>query len=70
MQCCLPKALRSMCRTGCIYRESAFKHLTCPLSQNTDVCAAPCKKPCECTAVKELAKTNQHPLTFPRKSLQ
>ena len=49
MQCCLPKAIRSLCRTGCIYREANFKHLKCPQAKKTDLCAGPCEKPCPCT---------------------
>ena len=58
MQCCLPKALRSLCRTGCIYREFPFQHLKCPLVSQTERCAAPCQKPCDCSGTRETPKTN------------
>ena len=45
--CILPKKLESICDAGCIYRESAFKHLACPLAKK-DVCVAPCP-PSDCT---------------------
>ncbi len=48
--CCqLPNTLRSLCETGCIYRDPAFKHLACQYVLKTD-CAAPCyPEPCPCT---------------------
>jgi len=48
--CSLPKALRSFCESGCIYREKNFTHIRCPQVLKTDLCAAPCKKPCPCPA--------------------
>jgi len=51
MQCSLPKVFRSLCQTGCVYRETAFKHLKCPMSNKTDACVAPCKQPCVCSQV-------------------
>lgn len=46
--CILPRTIESLCETGCIYRESAVKHLACPRASNQDVCCAPCP-PSECT---------------------
>ena len=54
MQCCLPKALRSLCQTGCIYREPALKHLRCLQAKRTDICAATCQKPCPCEPKTEV----------------
>ena len=67
MQCSLPKAIRSLCRTGCLYRDPAFKHLVCPLTQKTDPCAAPCDPQCSCTKTTKDIKTNEKNL---KKSLQ
>ena len=46
--CVLPKTIESLCDTGCVYRESAVKHLACPRATKKDVCAAPCP-PSDCT---------------------
>jgi hypothetical protein len=47
--CSLPKALKSLCESGCIYRDPNFKHIQCSLAKKTDVCVAPvCPKPCAC----------------------
>ena len=51
--CChLPVTLKSLCETGCVYREPAFKHLSCPIAFKTE-CAAPCyPEPCPCSPPK------------------
>jgi hypothetical protein len=46
--CRLPVPLASLCKTGCVYREKAFKHLACPFVPKTEPCAAPCKPDCSC----------------------
>lgn len=46
--CILPRTIESLCKTGCIYRESAFKHLACPRARKEDVCCAPCP-PSDCS---------------------
>ena len=46
--CSLPKKVKSLCDTGCVYREPAFKAFSCPLVKKTDTCAAPCA-PADCT---------------------
>lgn len=46
--CIFPKAIKSICDSGCIYRERNFKHLRCPLAKKVDICAAPCPIPCDC----------------------
>jgi hypothetical protein len=46
--CGLPPHLKSLCNTGCIYRESPFRHLGCQEARKTE-CAAPCRpEPCPC----------------------
>jgi hypothetical protein len=40
--------LASLCKTGCIYREKALKHLQCPYVPKSEPCAAPCKPNCSC----------------------
>ena len=51
--CChLPATLKSLCETGCVYRESHLRHLACPIALKTE-CAAPCyPEPCPCTGSK------------------
>jgi hypothetical protein len=47
--CILPKAIETLCETGCVYRESAFKHLACQLASKNAFCAAPCPPgDCDC----------------------
>lgn len=46
--CRLPLHLASLCRTGCIYREKAFRHLQCPYVPASEPCVAPCKPECSC----------------------
>jgi hypothetical protein len=46
--CSLPKALRTLCESGCIYRERNFKHLQCPVNAKVATCVAPCSPPCAC----------------------
>ncbi len=46
--CLLPKALKSLCETGCIYRDVALRHAACASARRTE-CAAPCHpEPCAC----------------------
>ena len=52
--CCkLPKAVRSFCKDGCIYKEKGFRKLSCPNKTFLDTCEAPCKKPCPCSPQNE-----------------
>jgi hypothetical protein len=48
--CCqLPILSKSLCETGCVYREPAFRHLACKQALKTE-CAAPCyPEPCPCS---------------------
>ena len=47
--CSLGPAIKSLCESGCIYRESSLRHLACPASTKHDVCVAPCApQPCGC----------------------
>ena len=49
--CCLPSTLKSLCETGCVYREPAFRHLACKYAVKTE-CAAPCyPEPCPCKGI-------------------
>jgi hypothetical protein len=53
--CHLPVTLKSLCETGCVYREPAFKHLSCPIAVKTE-CAAPCyPEPCGCSKPRKSA---------------
>jgi hypothetical protein len=46
--CLLHPALKSLCETGCVFREPAIRHAACHIVLPTD-CAAPCyPKPCPC----------------------
>ena len=46
--CALPATLKSLCESGCIVRDPAFRHLACTRAPKTD-CAAPCSPNlCEC----------------------
>jgi hypothetical protein len=60
--CALPKALKNLCESGCIYRDPAFKHLQCSLAKKTDVCVAPtCPKPCACEeTMRPVQKKDAH----------
>jgi hypothetical protein len=47
--CSLGPAVKSLCASGCIYRESSLRHLACPGSTKLDICVAPCTPiPCGC----------------------
>lgn len=50
--CALPGHIKSLCETGCVYREPGFKHLACPVSRKTDTCVAPCP-PIDCKCKNE-----------------
>ena len=53
--CCLPRKLKNMCETGCIYREKPFKHLACPMALKTKAtCAAPCRPNEVCVCKTEI----------------
>ena len=48
VMCCLPPTLKSLCETGCIFRDPVFRHLACKNAVKTE-CAAPCyPEPCPC----------------------
>lgn len=51
--CSLSSTLRSICNYGCIYRESAMRHLACTnlLVQKQALCIAPCHHHCGCNPV-------------------
>ena len=59
--CALPKVVKSLCETGCIYREKAFRHLACPKKlRRGDPCAVSCKtKDCDCNNKKEFVILSQ-----------
>jgi hypothetical protein len=62
--CALPKVLKSLCESGCIYRDPNFKHLQCSLAKKTDVCVAPsCPKPCPCPPRNEEMRQVQKKIT-------
>jgi len=47
--CALPCTLKSLCESGCIFRDPTLRHLSCTRVAKTE-CAAPCSpKPCDCT---------------------
>jgi hypothetical protein len=47
--CSLGPSIKSLCETGCIYREASLRHLACPVSIKTEACVAPCTPtPCPC----------------------
>lgn len=46
--CRLPVHLANLCKTGCIYRDKALRHLQCPYVPAFEPCAAPCKPECSC----------------------
>ena len=39
--------LKSICDTGCVYREPSFAHLKCKLSDKYDLCVGPCSTDCD-----------------------
>ena len=56
--CSLPPAIKSLCETGCIYREASLRHLACPGSTKADVCVAPCTpQPCPCLKTDLVVQT-------------
>jgi hypothetical protein len=48
--CFLPAALKSVCETGCIYRQTVLSHLACRLSEKSTYCVAPCD-PSHCPGI-------------------
>jgi hypothetical protein len=54
--CRLPKTLKSLCETGCIYRDITLRHVACATVSKTD-CAAPCyPDPCACFPASKMYK--------------
>jgi hypothetical protein len=47
--CRLPVTLKSLCESGCIFRDATLRHTACATAQKID-CAAPCapSEPCPC----------------------
>lgn len=50
LRCVLPRIFRSMCNTGCIYREPHIAHAKCLRVSHQSPCAGPClmTEHCEC----------------------
>jgi len=60
--CSLGPMIKSLCETGCIYREASLRHLACPISTKQDVCVAPCApQPCGCRKTDLVPVPNPKP---------
>jgi hypothetical protein len=54
--CGLPTALKSLCETGCIFRDATLRHAACATALKTE-CAAPCyPEPCPCSPNPKMYK--------------
>jgi hypothetical protein len=56
--CSLGPSIKSLCESGCIYREASLRHLACPASTKQDICVAPCAPtPCPCLKTDLVVQT-------------
>lgn len=56
VRCVLPRVFRSMCESGCVYREQHLVNARCLRVAKSSPCAGPCPvpEPCECRRPKKL----------------